>query len=127
MNKTKKKKQIAFLVLIITMISVPFIARSNVETIDSLIEQRESVLQKKEVTKPLNAKEELTSSNSWFINTRQIFVRRLSSRFVSQIGYIGRNLSLFTLLAFIAMLGIALRIYGNQRFIIEYIHNKDGP
>lgn len=113
--------------LIITMISIPFIARSNVETIDSLIEHNEDALQIKQVSKPLNAREELTLSNGWLVSIRQVFIRRLSPKYISQIGYIGRNLSLFILTAFVAMLGIALQIYRNQKFIIEYIHNKDGP
>lgn len=127
MNNSGKKKIITILMLIITMISIPFIARSNVETIDSLIEHNEDALQIKQVSKPLNAREELTLSNGWLVSIRQVFIRRLSPKYISQIGYIGRNLSLFVLTAFVAMLGIALQIYRNQKFIIEYIHNKDGP
>lgn len=127
MNKSSKKKIITIVMLIITMISITFIVRSNVETIDSLIERNESALQRKRVAKPLNAREELTLSNGWLINIRQVFIRRLSSNYISQIGYISRNLSLFTLIAFVAILGIAIRIHRNQKFIIEYIHNKDGP
>ncbi len=127
MNNSSKKKIITIVMLIITMISIPFIARSNVETIDSLIEHNEDALQIKQVSKPLNAREELTLSNGWLVSIRQVFIRRLSPQYISQIGYIGRNLSLFILTAFVAMLGIALQIYRNQKFIIEYIHNKDGP
>lgn len=127
MNNSGKKKIITIVMLIITMISIPFIARSNVETIDSLIEHNEDALQIKKVSKPLNAREELTLSNGWLVSIRQVFIRRLSPKYISQIGYIGRNLSLFILTAFVAMLGIALQIYRNQKFIIEYIHNKDGP
>lgn len=127
MNNSGKKKIITIVMLIITMISIPFIARSNVETIDSLIEHNEDALQIKQVSKPLNAREELTLSNGWLVSIRQVFIRRLSPKYISQIGYIGRNLSLFILTAFVAMLGIALQIYRNQKFIIEYIHNKDGP
>ncbi|MBP5773701.1 MAG: hypothetical protein J6W35_06485 [Eubacterium sp.] len=127
MNNSGKKKIITIVMLIITMISIPFIARSNVETIDSLIEHYEDILQIKQVSKPPNAREELTLSNGWLVSIRQVFIRRLSPKYISQIGYIGRNLSLFILTAFVAMLGIALQIYRNQKFIIEYIHNKDGP
>ena len=127
MNNSGKKKIITIVMLIITMISIPFIARSNVETIDGLIEHNEDALQIKQVSKPLNAREELTLSNGWLVSIRQVFIRRLSPKYISQIGYIGRNLSLFILTAFVAMLGIALQIYRNQKFIIEYIHNKDGP
>lgn len=127
MNNSGKKKIITIVMLIITMISIPFIARSNVETIDSLIEHNEDALQIKQVSKPLNAREELTLSNGWLVSIRQVFIRRLSPKYISQIGYIGRNLSLFILTAFVAMLGIALQIYRNQKFIIEYIHSKDGP
>ena len=127
MNNSGKKKIITIVMLIITMISIPFIARSNVETIDSLIKHNEDALQIKQVSKPLNAREELTLSNGWLVSIRQVFIRRLSPKYISQIGYIGKNLSLFILTAFVAMLGIALQIYRNQKFIIEYIHNKDGP
>lgn len=127
MNNGSKKKIITIAMLIITMISIPFIARSNVETIDSLIEHNEDALQIKQVSKPLNAREELTLSNGWLVSIRQVFIRRLSPKYISQIGYIGKNLSLFILTTFVAMLGIALQIYRNQKFIIEYIHNKDGP
>lgn len=127
MNNSGKKKIITIVMLIITMISIPFIARSNVETIDSLIDHNEDALQIRQVSKPLNAREELTLSNGWLVSIRQVFIRRLSPKYISQIGYIGRNLSLFILTAFVAMLGIALQIYRNQKFIIEYIHNKDGP
>ena len=123
----KTKKIICALILISLLISIPFVAQKTAKTMRDSLVKKESILAIKGIDARTNAREELRNQESLLSNVRVVSFRRLSSRMISQAGYICRNLSLFNLLAFILLLGIVLQINNNRKIVIEYIHNKDGP
>ena len=121
------KKIICALMIISLLISIPFVAQKTAKTMKYSLVKKESTLAIKGIDIRLNAREELRNQGSLMSSVRLISFRRLSSRLISQVGYICRNLSLFNLLALILLLGIILHINNYRKIIIEYIHNKDGP